>query len=312
MKVISSIKMGDDRLEKLKAAQPLAEIVNVKELAARDEQAEVLLTYGWDINEGTLDLYPNLRWVQSLSAGVDMLPLTKLEEKNIILTNVKGAHKVQMAEHVVWSMLMLLRRGLIFAKQQEDKVFSAKPKVDEMYGKSVCIIGAGTIGKEIADRCKAFGMTVYGVSRTGRPDSSFEKVVAVPDMAEVLGISDIVVVVLPLTAATRQFVNTGFIGQMKDGALFINAARGPVADEDALLEALQSRKIEAAALDVFAKEPLPEDSPFWALDNVFITPHIGGRSTPAAERMWDVFTFNLANYPDSDKMINQIDLTAGY
>lgn len=312
MKVISSIKMGDDRLEKLKAAQPLAEIVNVKELAARDEQAEVLLTYGWDINEGTLDLYPNLRWVQSLSAGVDMLPLTKLEEKNIILTNVKGAHKVQMAEHVVWSMLMLLRRGLIFAKQQEDKVFSAKPKVDEMYGKSVCIIGAGTIGKEIADRCKAFGMTVYGVSRTGRPDSSFEKVVATPDMAEVLGISDIVVVVLPLTAATRQFVNTGFIGQMKDGALFINAARGPVADEDALLEALQSRKIEAAALDVFAKEPLPEDSPFWALDNVFITPHIGGRSTPAAERMWDVFTFNLANYPDSDKMINQIDLTAGY
>lgn len=311
MKVISSIKMGEDRVEKLLQAQPMAQIIQVKDFSEKDEEAEILLTYGWDIKKETLDLFPNLKWVQTLSAGVDALPLARLAEKDIILTNVRGAHKIQMAEHVIWSMLMLLRQGVTFVRQQENKVFSAKPKVDEMYGKTVCIVGAGTIGKEIAKRCSAFGMTVYGVSRQGQQDSAFAKVVSFADKAEVLKVSDIVVVVLPLTPETRKLINAEFISELKDGALFINAARGPVADEEALLKALQERKIEAA-LDVFVQEPLPEDSPFWTLDNVFITPHIGGRTIQASERMWDVFTENLAKYPDQKAMINIINLSAGY
>ncbi len=312
MKVISSIKMGEDRLEKLLSVQPQAQIVQVKDFTEMDNEAEVLLTYGWDIKKETLDLFPNLKWIQTLSAGVDALPLAKIEEKGAILTNVRGAHKIQMAEHVVWSILMLLRQGVTFVQQQEKKIFSPKPKVDEMYGKTVCVVGAGTIGKEIAQRCRAFGMTVYGVSRKGGQDAAFDKVVDVSHMSEVLSVSDIVVVVLPLTPDTKKFVNADFISSMKDGALFVNAARGPVADEEALLKALQDRKIEAAALDVFVKEPLSEDSPFWNLDNVFITPHIGGRTIQASERMWDVFTYNLSRYPDQSEMINIIDLKEGY
>jgi len=312
MKVLSSVKIGEERLGKLLKAQPQAEIVQVKEFSVEDRQAEILLTYGWDIKKETLDLFPNLKWVQTLSAGVDALPLAKLAEKDVLLTNVKGAHKIQMAEHVVWSMLMLLRQGTTFVKQQQQKVFSAKPKVDEMYGKSVCIIGAGTIGKEIAQRCAAFGMTVYGVSRKGAEDPAYAKVVSVNKMSEVLSISDIVVIVLPLTGDTRNFVNADFIDQMKTGALLVNAARGPVADEEALLKALQDRKIEAAALDVFVQEPLPEDSPFWDLDNVFITPHIGGRTIQASERMWDVFTENLAKYPNQKEMSTRINCSTGY
>jgi phosphoglycerate dehydrogenase-like enzyme len=312
MKVVSSIKMGEDRVEKLLQVQPMAQIIQVKDFSEKDEDAEILLTYGWDIKRDTLDLYPNLKWVQTLSAGVDALPLARLAEKDIILTNVRGAHKIQMAEHVIWSMLMLLRQGVTFVRQQENKIFSAKPKVDEMYGKTVCVVGAGTIGREIAKRCSAFGMTVYGVSRKGQEDSAFAKVVSFADKAEVLKVSDIVVVVLPLTPETRKLINAEFISELKDGVLFINVARGPVADEEALLKALQERKIEAAALDVFVQEPLPEDSPFWTLDNVFITPHIGGRTIQASERMWDVFTENLAKYPDQDAMINIINLTAGY
>jgi len=312
MKVVSSIKMGEDRVEKLLQVQPMAQIIQVKDFSEKDEDAEILLTYGWDIKRDTLDLYPNLKWVQTLSAGIDALPLARLAEKDIILTNVRGAHKIQMAEHVIWSMLMLLRQGVTFVRQQENKIFSAKPKVDEMYGKTVCVVGAGTIGREIAKRCSAFGMTVYGVSRKGQEDSAFAKVVSFADKAEVLKVSDIVVVVLPLTPETRKLINAEFISELKDGVLFINVARGPVADEEALLKALQERKIEAAALDVFVQEPLPEDSPFWTLDNVFITPHIGGRTIQASERMWDVFTENLAKYPDQDAMINIINLTAGY
>lgn len=312
MKVLSSIKISEDKLEKLTAAQPEAQIVQVKGFTEKDEQAEVMLTYGWDIKDQTLDLYPNLKWVQSLSAGVDMLPLHKLKERGIILTNVKGAHKIQMAEHVIWSMLMLVRQGVTFVQQQEQKIFSAKPKVDEMYGKTVCIVGAGTIGTEIARKCSAFDMTVYGISRTGHHNPAFAKVGTVADMAEILGISDVVVVVLPLTPETTNFVDGTFISSMKQGALLVNAARGPVADETELLQALQNGKIAAAALDVFVQEPLPEDSPFWGLENVFITPHIGGRTVMAADRMWDVFTDNLSKYPDHKKINNMIDLSTGY
>lgn len=312
MKVLSSIKIGEERLTELLKAQPKANIVQVKDFNEPDQEAEVLLTYGWDIKAETLEHFPKLKWIQTLSAGVDALPLKDLAQKKIMLTNVKGAHKIQMAEYVCWSILMLLRQGMTFVRQQDNRVFSAKPKIDEMYGKTVCLVGAGTIGREIAKRCAAFGMTVYGVSRKGEQDPAFSKVVKVENMPEVLKISDIVVVVLPLTADTKNFIDQSFINNMKDGAYLVNAARGPVADEDALLNALQEKKIAAAALDVFVREPLPEDSPFWSLDNVLITPHIGGRTIQASDRMWDVFTANLRKYPEQDVMNNIIDLTVGY
>lgn len=312
MKVISSIKIGEDRQKMLLSVQPDVQIVQVKDFSAGDDDAEVMLTYGWDVKAETLGKFPRLSWIQTLSAGVDMLPLDTIAKRDIILTNVRGAHKIQMAEHIIWSILMLLRQGKTFVRQQDSKVFDAKPKVEEMFGKTVCIVGAGTIGKEIAQRCSAFGMKVYGISRTGRQDPAFEKVAATEQMSEILAISDIVVVVLPLTPHTRNFVDASFIEMMKEGSFLVNAARGPVTDEEQLLHALQKGKIAAAALDVFIREPLPENSPFWELENVFITPHIGGRSVRAAERMWSVFAQNLSKYPDRKKLANIIDLENCY
>jgi Phosphoglycerate dehydrogenase and related dehydrogenases len=312
MKILSSIKISDDLLKKLLAIRPGAQIVQVRDFTEADPEADVLLTYGWDIKKDTIDLYPSLKWIQTLSAGVDMLPLDRLVSRGVMLANVKGAHKIQMAEHVIWSILMLLRQGNTFVSQQEQKIFSVNPKISEMYGKSVCIVGAGTIGKEIAKRCGAFGMTVYGVSLHGGQDQAFARIVTPEEMPGILSVSDVVVIVLPLTSETKDFVNADFIHQMKDGARFVNVARGQVVDEDALIEALKSKKIAAAALDVFRKEPLPEDSPFWELDNVFLTPHIGGRTIQTSERMWEVFQTNLVKYPDPGQMINIIDYMAGY
>jgi phosphoglycerate dehydrogenase-like enzyme len=164
MKLISSISIADEKLQEFKKLCPELEIMQVKTFTEPDNQAEVLLTYGWDVKKETLDLFPNLRWIQSMSAGVDMLPLETIAEKKIMLSNVQGAHKIQMSEHVIWSMLMLLRQGATFVHQQDKKSFSAKPKVDEMKGKTVCIVGAGTIGREIALKCSVFGMKVLGIS----------------------------------------------------------------------------------------------------------------------------------------------------
>jgi len=312
MKIISTIKMEKEELARFKAIKPEVEFEIVKDFSIPDEKVEGLLTYGWDIKVETIDLYPNLRWIQAMLAGVDSMPMAKLAERNIVLTNVRGTHKIQMAEHTFWSLLTLMRQGRTLAKQQQEKVWSVRIRLDEMYGKTVCIIGAGTIGEAIAEKFKVFGMKVLGISRSGKENPAYDKVGSLENVPEFLAESDVVVAVLPLTPETTKFFNAERFAQMKDGVYFVNVARGPVTDEEALLDALKSGKIKAAALDVFVEEPLPENSPFWELDNVFITPHIGGRSPYYTARMWEVFEKNLLTYPDVQRLMNRIDLQKGY
>ena len=312
MKLISSMPLSEKQVEQLMSARPDLEIETVKAFSEPDSQVEALLTYGWDVTEETLELYPNLQWIQAMSAGVDRLPLTKLAEKNILLTNVRGAHAIQMSEHVIWSMLNLLRQGRQVMHQQDQKIWSAKLRVEEMYEKTVCIVGAGTIGEAIAEKCRAFGMTVLGISRSGESHPSYDRMGALGELPHFLEISDVVVAILPLTQETENFFDAERFSQMKEGAYFINVARGPVVDEEALLEALKGGKLRGAALDVFVNEPLSESSPFWTMENVFLTPHIGGRSPGYTKRMFDVLIKNTRNFPERQDMINHIQLDKGY
>ncbi|MDA8228675.1 MAG: D-2-hydroxyacid dehydrogenase [Desulfitobacterium hafniense] len=312
MKVLSTIQVSSEQLEKFKNLREDLEFVYTKEFSEPDEKVEAILTYGWDVREKTLDLYPNVKWIQGMSAGVDRIPLKVVSERDIILTNVRGAHAIQMAEHVLWSMLHLVRQGQTVARQQQNKVWSVKFRIDELYNKTVCIVGAGRIGETVAERCRAFGMKVLGISKSGTANPAFDKVGSMDNLKEFLQLSDMVVVILPLTPDTKGMFNEEIFSALKKGTYFINVARGPVVDEEALLSALNSGKVAAAALDVFVQEPLPESSPFWEMDNVFITPHIGGRSAFYTDRMYDVFAQNLAAYPDRMKMINIIDLRKGY
>lgn len=312
MKILSTMKLKPDQLEQAKAVHPDIMIEVSKQFTERDEQVEGLLTYGWDVTEQTLELYPNLKWIQAMSAGVDKLPLQALAAKGILLTNVRGAHSVHMSEHVLWSILNLLRQGRIVMHQQDQKLWGNTFQIEEMYEKTVCIVGAGTIGEAIAKKCQAFGMKVWGVSRRGERRPGFDRVGSIDDIENFLKGSDIVIALLPLTPKTQNFFNAERFSQMKEGAYFINVARGPVVDEEALLQALQTGKIRAAALDVFVTEPLPETSPFWALENVFLTPHSAGRSPNYTKRMFEVFLKNVKEYPNSAAMINPINLVNGY
>lgn len=312
MKIISSMSLTSEQMEQIQKIRPDLEIETVKAFSEPDFQAEALLTYGWDVTEATLELYPNLKWIQGMSAGVDRLPLAKLAEKDILLTNVRGAHAIQMAEHVIWSIFNLLRQGRQVMHQQDQKIWSAKLRVEEMYEKTVCIIGAGTIGEAVADKCRAFGMTVLGISRSGRSNPVYDRIGTLEELPNFLQISDVVVAILPLTPDTVNFFNSERFSQMKGGAYFVNVARGPVVDEEALLQALDTGKLRGAALDVFVNEPLPETSPFWTMENVFITPHIGGRSTGYTKRMFEVLFKNIKYYPERGEMINSIKLDQGY
>lgn len=312
MKLISTMPLKPAQLEQLKEVRPDLEIEVVKAFTEKDDQAEALLTYGWDVTEKTIELYPNLKWIQGMSAGVDPFPLAKLAEKEILLTNVRGAHAIQMAEHVIWSILNLFRQGRQVMHQQDQKLWSAKLRVEEIYEKTVCIVGTGAIGEAVADKCRAFGMNVLGISHSGKSRPSFDQMGAIEDLPRFFAMSDVVVAIIPFTPETENFFNAERFGYMKEGAFFINVARGQVVDEDALLQALNSGKVGAAALDVFVNEPLSESSPFWTMENVFVTPHIAGRSSSYSKRMFNVLLKNLKAYPKSDEMINPIDLVKGY
>jgi len=312
LKIISTMMLKPEQLEQIKAVRPDIIIEVSKQFTERDEQVEGLLTYGWDVTDQTLELYPKLKWIQAMGAGVDKLPLEVLAAKEILLTNVRGAHSVHMSEHVIWSILNLLRQGRTVMHQQDQKIWSAKYRIEEMYEKTVCIVGAGTIGEAVAEKCQAFGMKVWGISQRGRSRPGFDRVGNLDNIEEFLECSDIVIALLPLTSETQNFFNAERFSQMKDGAYFINVARGSVVDEGALLQALQTGKVRAAALDVFVTEPLPETSPFWTLENVFLTPHSAGRSPNYTKRMFEVFLKNIKEYPNLTAMINQINLESGY
>lgn len=312
LRILSTLPIKDDQREQVESITKDAEYLYIKEFNEPDEKAEILVTFGTTVTEEILAQYPHLRWIQAMFAGVDSFPLETLAKRGITLTNARGAHQIQMAEHVMWSMLTLLRQAHVYIQQQEKKIWNPAVKLDELYAKTVCIVGAGRIGEAVAEKCRAFGMTVLGISRSGSNHPAYDRVGNPAVLGDFLGMSDVVVVILPLTPATLGFFDAQRFRAMKKGAYFINVARGPVVDEPALLQALQEGQVGAAALDVFRQEPLPEDSPFWVMPNVVLTPHIGGLSPYYTQRTFEIFLENLRVYPDLEQMLNRIDLTRGY
>ena len=215
---------------------------------------------------------PNLRVVQSLSAGVDWLvPRTP---KGVIVCKAVGVHDRPVSEWVIAVILAMQRRLPEFLESQRLGKWDRSPvdgtPDDDLEGQTVLVVGHGSIGRTLAMRLTSFGVHVVGVAQHAREDAR-----PVSSLSELLPQADVVVNLLPLTSATERFVDAAFLGQMKAGALFVNAGRGKTVDTAALLEALQSGRIRAA-LDVTDPEPLPDGHPLWHAPNVLITPHIAG------------------------------------
>jgi phosphoglycerate dehydrogenase-like enzyme len=220
---------------------------------------------------------PGLRVVQSFSAGVDyLLPLIP---PGVMLCSAAGVHDASVSEWVVAVILAMRRRLPEFGELQrnaewkrdlaEPNDFSNHP-IDDLEGRTVLVLGYGSIGKAVAARLAPFGARVVGVAQHARPDA-----VTPESLPGLLRDADVVVDLLPLTSDTRKFVDAKFFSQMKPGAIFVNAGRGGTVDTDALLDALRSGRIRAA-LDVTDPEPLPADHQLWKEPNVLITPHIAG------------------------------------
>jgi len=289
-------------------------------LSARDdinlvddlESAEVILG---GISRDEFRRARNLRWIQATGAGVDGLLFPELVESDVIITNASGVHPIPIAEHT-FALILAITRGLIksFEGKNRKEWLHNEVFIDEIYGKTVGIIGYGRIGQGIARLAKGFGMRVIGLKR-----DPGKKVEVEPDVLlgkdsldTLLKESDIVVIIVPLTEETYHMIGERELKLMKPTGILINVARGKVIDESALIKALKERWIFSAGLDVFETEPLPPESELWELDNVVITPHIAGLNPHYTDRLLDIFIRNLQAYPDISKMINVVDKRLGY
>ena len=258
----------------------------------------------------------SLRWVHSISAGVEHLPLSPMAERGILLTNSAGAYATAMAEYALAAMIMLARSLPSWLEGQRQRRWLEADSFDAnvLRGKRLGIVGYGAVGRELAVPARALGMEVWATKRSPLFLSAepLDRLVPPSDLHELLGASDFVVLCASLNRSTQHLIGQAELDAMKPTAVLVNVARGGLVDEEALVRALREGRLRAAMLDVTTEEPLPPDSPLWTAPNLFITPHVSG-NTPESWR-WQVefFCRNLQLYLDgsSERMGNLVDYSA--
>jgi D-2-hydroxyacid dehydrogenase (NADP+) len=237
--------------------------------------ADALVTFAPMLSGQVLESATRLKWIQALGTGVDNLIDQPALRKDVTVTNIRGIHGAPVSEAALAAMLALAR-GLPRAIRAQDERQWRRFPAQLLHDKTVGIFGIGQIAEALAPKCKAFGMRVVGVTSAPRNIAGFDRMHGREELARVVGDFDFLVLLTPLTAATRNSVDAKIFAAMKPTSYLINLARGGVVDEPALIEALNDKRIAGAALDVFSQEPLPVDHPFWSMPNVIITTHQGG------------------------------------
>jgi phosphoglycerate dehydrogenase-like enzyme len=254
-----------------------------------------------------LDEWPDIEWVQSSWAGVT--PLIEASRRDYILTGVKGVFGPQMSEYVFGYLLAHeLRIRERQAAQKRRQWFHDHSGVLE--GKTIGIMGTGSIGAHIAGTAEAFSMTAIGLSRSGDAVPPFEQVFRTRDLHEFLTRCNYLVAALPDTRATDKLLDGDTLPLLPTGAVFINVGRSNVVDDDALIKALRTGQLGAAALDVFDIEPVPQDSPLWATPNLSITAHIAAISHPLL--IVPIFVDNFRRYRANEPLRYRVDFDEGY
>lgn len=276
------------------------------------DQVEMWITYGFDVTSDNLDQMPALKWIQVFQAGVEHIPMEELNQRGVQLTTVKGIHSIPMAEYVMGMVLYYTRNMQRFMFDQKQHFWNRNELVDEAFGKTMAIFGAGTIGSEVARKAQLFGMHVIGVNSNGRDRPGFDEMTTLQEKDVVLRKSDFVVLLLPVTDETYHCIDHPELTQMKKSAYLMNIGRGALVDTQALLAALKKESIRGAALDVFEEDPLPKDHPLWDMDNVFITPHLSAKTVRYLDRSIEKFEANLTHFRNGESMINEVDVQKGY
>ncbi len=239
-----------------------------------------------------IEKFVNLKYIQLTSAGFDRVPMNYVNSRGIKIFNARGVYSIPMAEFAVSGVLGLYKQSRFFYNNQINKEWNKHRGLLEINGKTVLIVGCGSVGTACAKLFKAFGCTVVGVDIFTRKDENYHAMYELCELDKNISLADIVVLTLPLTEQTRNLMNAQRFSLMKTGSVLVNIARGGVVNEQALIDALDN-KLLGAVLDVFEQEPLPADNPLWDKDNVIITPHNSFVGDGDNERLYQVIIDNL-------------------
>lgn len=241
----------------------------------------------------SIEKFINLKYIQLTSAGYDRVPMEYVKQHNIKINNARGVYSIPMAEFAIAGVLQIYKHINSFAENQKAALWNKERNLQELFGKTVCIVGCGSVGTECAKRFKAFGCNVVGVDIVTRKDENYGKIELIDNIDEVLAYSDIVVLTVPLTERTFHIMNKDRFEKMKKESVLVNIARGAVVDTAALIEALDNKKLGGAVLDVFEEEPLDEKNRLWSMKNVIVTPHNSFVGDGNGERLSNVIIDSL-------------------
>lgn len=266
--------------------------LNVEQGLQAAEDAEILIGFAPQLSDTLLARMPKLKWIHALTTGVDNIIQSPALRPGVFVSNSKGIHGPQMSELAILLMLSSLRDFPAMLANQAAHKWDPWPQ-PMLYGRRVCIIGLGAIAEDLATRLIALGMTLSGVSDGRKQVPGFADIFPRSEIETAVAGADFVIVLAPYTPATRHIVNDRVLVAMGTNAILINLSRGECVDEAALVTRLRDRTIRAAALDVFAQEPLPANDPLWATPKLTMTPHIGGRSDVYREQVFPLIVRNL-------------------
>ena len=315
MRIVICYPVETRHLQQIQAAAPDCEIVNAgqegiaRELLAADifcGHAKVPVPWPQVVQQG------RLKWIQSSAAGLDHCLTPEVIGSEIVVTSASGLFADQVAEQTFALLLGLLRGLPTFFRAQQKLEFIRRPTGD-LHHKTVGIVGLGGNGTRIAEVLRPWKVRIVATDMFAdeKPDC-VDELRPADQLPELLHASDIVILAAPLNAQTEHLIGAAEFAQMRKGTILINVARGPIVDEAAMVSALQSGQLAGAGLDVTEIEPLPPESPLWAMPNVIITPHVGAQAQRRVDDTTDLICENLRRYFSGRKLLNRVDKRLGY
>ena len=305
------IDLIKDTAQKIKA--DVCFVNNEDEIGDDFKDAEVIYGFGLKTAAASKDL----KWLCVPSAGVDyLLKPGVFANRDCIITNSAGAYGVSIAEHIIMVSLMMMRQMNVIYKSSIQGIWANKLPQRSLKDCRITVLGTGDIGRNFAKRARAFDpKSIIGVNRSGRcNEGAFDRIAKIDELDNVLKESELLVMCLPDTDETKGILSKERLALLPKGAYIVNVGRGSAIDEDALADRLESKDLSGAALDVFASEPLPENSRLWKIDNLIITPHVAGNLTLryTLDRNVEMFVEDLVNYAKNRPLKHQIDKNRGY
>ncbi len=312
--------LPDWAVDRLRRDFPDFEIVKLtsrERVPVEIANSDVLLC--WAVRPEHIAAAKKLKWIHAGMAGLTWILIPEVVNSRILVSNSKGVHAIPMAEHTMALILQFSRRlvecreAQVHSRWSRREIWESPVTFSEVYGKTICIVGVGRIGSEIAKRASAFGMRVVGIRKNAdQPVHAVDALYTPERLGEILPSADYVVIAAPATPETEGMIGRPQLDQMKSSSFLVNIARGEIVDQVALVDALNNQRIAGAAIDVFVPDPLPDGHPLFTTRNLVVTPHISAISPMLWHRILDIFVENIRRFQAGTELMNQVDKHRGY